>query len=139
MGSRGPIPRNLATSPPAGTVPPPPRWMPPRAAATWRELAPALHAAGRLGPTTHELFGCYVTTVAELRRLSLELDEGPLVERSGHGPVVSGNLAAAIKLRALLGVLAGRLGIDVRGGVPVPPAVDQPPSLLEQWRRRHPA
>jgi hypothetical protein len=81
----------------------------------------------------------YVQCCFELRRLAVEIDGSPLADRGPHGPVCSGNVAAALKLRGVLAVLATKLGLDFRGGIDAPPAVDQPPSLLEQWRRRYPA
>ena len=139
MGSRGPLPRSVTTSMPVGpAVPPPPRWLPDGPAEVWRELAPALHAAGRLWAGNHELLANYAQCCFELRRLSAEIDGGPLTDRSGHGPVCSGSLAAALKLRGVLAVLATKLGLDHRGAMDAPPPADQPPSLLQQWQRRHP-
>jgi len=140
MGSRGPIPRSATTPMPVGpAVPPPPRWLPDGPASVWQEIAPALHSAGRLWPGNHEVLANYVQCCFELRRLAVEIDGGPLTDRSGHGPVCSGSVTAAIKLRGVLATLAKALGLDHRGVMDAPPAVDQPPSLLQQWQARHPA
>ena len=139
MGSRGPIPRSATASMPVGpAVPPPPRWLPDGPSEVWRELAAPLHNAGRLWPGNHELLAAYCQTAFELRRLAGEIDGASLTDRSGHGPVVSGSVAAALKLRAVLATLATKLGLDHRGAMDAPPPADQPPSLLQQWQRRHP-
>ncbi len=139
MGSRGPLPRSATTSPPVGSAPPPPpQWLPDGPASVWRELAPGLHSAGRLWPGNVDLFAAYVQCAFELRRLSVEIDGGPLTDRSGHGPVVSGNVAAALKLRGVLAVLATKIGLDHRATMDAPPAVDQPLSAFQQWQQRYP-
>jgi len=118
--------------------PPPPRWLPDGPASVWQEIAPALHSAGRLWVGNHELFANYAQTAFELRRLAGEIDGAPLTDRSGHGPVVSGTVAAALKLRGVLAVLATKLGLDHRGAMDAPPAVDQPLSAFQQWQQRYP-
>jgi len=120
------------------TVPPPPRWLPDGPSEVWRELAPALHSAARLWPGNHELLAAYCQTAFELRRLAGEIDGASLTDRSGHGPVVSGSVAAALKLRAVLATLATKLGLDFRGGIDAPLPVDRPLSPFEQWQQRHP-
>jgi phage terminase small subunit len=135
MGARGPLPKATAIITPADPLPQPPRWLPDGPAEIWRELAPELHGSGRLGAWNGEVFAAYVQTAFELRRLAVEVDAGPLTDRGPHGPVASGNVAVALKLRATLGTLASKLGLDARGGTP--PASNRTPSALDQWRARH--
>ena len=135
MGARGPLPKSTGIISATGPVPLPPRWLPDGPAEVWRELAPMLHASGRLGPCNGDVFAAYVQTAFELRRLATDVDAGPLTERGPHGPVASGNVAVALKLRGVLGALASKLGLDARGGTT--PAIAQGTSPLEQWRERH--
>jgi hypothetical protein len=104
----------------------------------WRELAAPLHNAGRLWPGNHELLAAYCQTAFELRRLAGEIDGASLTDRSGHGPVVSGSVAAALKLRAVLATLATKLGLDHRGAMDAPPPADQPLTAFQQWQQRYP-
>lgn len=139
MGSRGPLPRSVTASMPVGSAPPPPpRWLPDGPSEVWRELAAPLHNAGRLWPGNSDLFAAFCQTAFELRRLAGEIDGASLTDRSGHGPVCSGSLAAALKLRGVLAVLATKLGLDHRGAMDAPPPADHPLTAFQQWQQRYP-
>ena len=142
MGIRGPLPRSAtmpATSPSEPL--PAPAWLPDGARIVWEEVEPRLRLVGRTGPEWREILANFCVTAAELRRAGVALDSEPLTRDGPHGPVPHPLVSVVTKLRGTLAALAGKLGIDARAGgaAAMPLPADQPPSMLQQWQRRHPA
>lgn len=113
MGLRGPLPRRSPkpAAPKSRPLPPPP-WLPAAAAEVWREIEPALRAAGRLRPEHGDAFAAWACTAAELRELSAVIARDGSTATGPHGTHPSAAHSAAVRLRATLLSLGKALGLD---------------------------
>jgi len=111
MGSRGPLPQGSINPPPTPSAPlDAPQWLPPRAAAVWEEVEPALRQGGRLRREHSDLLSQWCSCAAELRALANRIaDEGPL-DANGQP---TGAAKLACRLRTTLLNLGKTLGLDV--------------------------
>ena len=113
MGLRGPLPRRSPkpAAPMSKPLPPPP-WLPAAAAEAWREIEPALRAAGRLRPEHADTFAAWACTAAELRKLSVVIARDGSTATGPHGTHPSAAHSAAVRLRTTLLALGKALGLD---------------------------
>ena len=113
MGLRGPLPRRSPkpAAPMSRPLPPPP-WLPAAAVEVWREIEPALRAAGRLRPEHGDTFAAWVCTAAELRELSVVIARDGSAATGPHGTHPSAAHSAAVRLRGTLLQLGKGLGLD---------------------------
>lgn len=113
MGLRGPLPRRSPkpAAPKSRPLPPPP-WLPAAAVEVWREIEPAIRAAGRLRPEHGDTLAAWACTAAELRELSVVIARDGSTATGPHGTHPSAAHSAAVRLRGTLLSLGKALGLD---------------------------
>jgi P27 family predicted phage terminase small subunit len=111
MGSRGPLPQGSINPAPTPSAPlDAPQWLPPRAAAVWREVEPQLRQGGRIRPEHSDLLSQWCSCASELRHLAQVVStEGPL--DANGSPTGAAKLAC--RLRTTMLNIGKVLALDV--------------------------